>query len=366
MNKIKEADILDKAKLTLDGVFKGELTLLDKSWSSNHEKGFDGHLLFNGVELLFTILPQDKAGAILKAITKNKSFSNLGLPKHMIFILDYASPEVISLFKENNLFFVDTAGNCYINLPNLKVYIEGRQKAFNKLPDSKIAFQKTGLKLIYQLLIEPELARENYRTIASRTGISLASLSNIFEELQEDNFIVTHQRRMRRGSLSNVELLITKWAVSYAEVLRPKIHRGYFRSLSRNLGSRIISDNSSNEIYFGGQLGARYLSNGIIAQKPILFSNIRLSKMVEKYKIIPISPAQQQYEKIEVLEVLEVFWNVERLYGNESNQIIKNMVDPILIYADLMMSSDFRSREAAKNILKNDIRSKFLRYKFQW
>ena len=48
------------------------------------------------------------------------------------------------------------------------------------------------------------------------------------------------------------------------------------------------------------------------------------------------------------------------------NKKVKNIVGPILIYADLMMSSDYRSRETAQNILENEIRDKFIRYNFQW
>jgi len=362
MNKIKEADILDKAKLVLEDVFKGELTLVDENWSSNRNKGFDGHLLFNNdFKFAFTIISEDNIGSLKKIVKSSKN----GLVKNIVFILKYTSPDINSFLKENDTFFIDASGNCYINLPTLKVHVEGRQQVFKKLPGSKVAFQKAGLKLIYQLLVEPELTRETYRNIAKIAGISSGSAYRIFEELEKEGFvIVDSQVTPRRGrSLSNVEMLITKWAMSYAEVLRPKIHRGYFRSLSSDLASHIVSDNSNNEIYFGGPLGASHLNKEIVAQKPILFSNIRLSKMAEKYRIVPTSEFRQKYEQI---EVLEVFWNTDRVSTEKKNGKANNLVDPILIYADLIASNDFRSREAAKNILKNEIRDKFRQYNFQW
>jgi len=355
MNKIKKADILDKAKLTLEDVFKDELTLLDKNWIANGDTGIDGHLLFNGVEFPFIAFTQATTGKVVKSVKKFPK------EKNILFMLDYAKPEMIHFFRQNNLFFVDTAGNCHINLPNFKIFIQGEKDRYGKLPDTKIAFQKTGLKLIYQLLIEPELASENYRTIASKTGVSLASVNNIFEELKEDNFIIEVNHKKR--NLYNVERLVTKWAVGYGEILRPKIHRGYFRSLSSDLETLIFSD-TENEIYFGGQLGTRYLENGLTGTEPIIFSNLRLREMVEKYKIVPIGASQNHPQ--ERIEILEVFWNTVESNGNNSNKKIKNTVDPILIYADLMMSINFRSIDTANNILQHEIRDKFIGYKLSW
>jgi len=355
MNKIKEADILDKAKLTLEDAFKDELTLTDKSWTPNGDKGIDGYLLFNGVEFPFIVFTQATAGKVVKSVNK------LPKEKNILFVLDYAKPEMIHFFKENKLFFVDTAGNCYVNLPNFKIFIQGRKNILGKLSDTKIAFQKTGLKLIYQLLIEPELMQETYRTIASQTGVSLASVSNILEELKDDKFIF--ETNSRKINLYKVGDLLHKWVISYGEVLRPKIHRGYFRSLTSDLEESIISNNSENEIYFGGEFGARHLNNNITAQKPVLYSNIRLSKMAKTYKIVPISQSQHENERI---EVLEVFWNPEKLKGRNSNEKMKNIVDPILIYADLLISNDFRKIETAKNILLNEIRDKFRQYNLHW
>jgi len=360
MDKIKKADILDKAKLTLEDIFKGELTLVDKNWTSNQDNEVDGYLLFNNVKFPFIVLTRPTQPRICR------SANYYSKEKNILFVLDYADSRMVNFFTNNNLFFVDTAGNCYVNLPDFKIAIEGRKNVFGKLPDIKMAFQEEGLKLIYQLLIEPELTSETFDTIALKMNTTWAYVFSIFKELESEGY-ATVQKLSKdttmKGSLSNVELLITNWAVSYVDVLRPKIHRGYFRSLTADLETRIISDNSKNEIYFGGQFGARYLNNGITAQEPILFSNIRLRKMVEKYKIVPIAVPQYQQERV---EILEVFWNTERLNNNKLNKKVKGIVDPILIYADLMMSSDSRSRQAAQNILENEIRDKFIRYNFQW
>jgi len=352
MNKIKEADILDKAKLTLEDVFKDELTLRDKNWTSNGDKGIDGHLLFNGVEFPFIVFTQATTGQVVKSVKK------LPKEKNILFILDYAKPEMMHFFKENNLFFVDTAGNCYVNLPNFKIMIDGRKNVFGKLPDTKIAFQKTGLKLIYQLLIEPELASENYRTIASKTGVSLASVNNIFEELKEDNFIIEVNHKKR--NLYRVERLVTKWAINYTDILRPKIHRGYFRPLTPKTDvSKNILAEKNGQIYIGGQLAAQHLNGQIIASTSALFSNIRLSKMVEKYHIIPTQSTTQDAN----IEVLEVFWNENPADNPAKNHLL---TDPVLIYAELLNSNNFRSVEAAQHILENEIRDKFIGYKLHW
>lgn len=357
MNGIKEIDILDKSRLTLNSLFKGELTIFDKKASSNNENITDNVLIFNDISFSFIILKNPTIGKIVGLIN-TKAHSN----KNNIFIFDYASEEIIAFCKEQNVFFVDTAGNCFINLPTLKVSIEGKKNLLNNLSETKIAFQKTGLKLIFQLLIQPNLAHQSFREISSITETSIASISKIFEELKEDGFMVEISRHKRK--LSNIKRLITKWAISYAEMLRPKIHRGYFKAINIRLSVNTIlmSPINKNQVYFGGEHGIYFFNQAIKPQQHlVLYTNSRLSSLAASYNIFPFPKSKNKDEKI---EIIEIFW--KQKMPEEWTIDNKRIVPLLLIYADLINSTNYRSVKAAEDLLDNEIRTRFVRDNFQW
>jgi hypothetical protein len=75
-----------------------------------------------------------------------------------LLITDYIRPGEAESLKHNKVEFIDTAGNVYLNQPPLYVDIIGRKKPEKPLR-AKRAFQKTGLKLIYLLLKQPQVIK---------------------------------------------------------------------------------------------------------------------------------------------------------------------------------------------------------------
>lgn len=63
------------------------------------------------------------------------------------------------------------------------------------------------------------------------------------------------------------------------------------------------------------------------------------------------------------IEIIEFFWTQEISEEPIDNQ---RCVPPILIYADLINSNNYRSVKAAEDLLNNEIRNKFIRNNFQW
>jgi hypothetical protein len=105
-----------------------------------------------------------------------------------LLITDYIRPGEAESLKHNKVEFIDTAGNVYLNQPPLYVDIIGRKKPEKPLR-AKRAFQKTGLKLIYVLLRQPQAINWNYRELANAAGIALGTVSWILADLREMGFI---------------------------------------------------------------------------------------------------------------------------------------------------------------------------------
>ena len=366
MNIIKEQDILDKSKLALKHLFGNEILIEDKYLSESNNNSIDGYLKINANSFSYIIISNPTLGKVTKEIRNINKLNNE--IKNPLIVTDYASQELIDLLKSENFFFIDSIGNCYINLPDFKMLVEGRKNSL-KPKETKKAFQKTGLKLIFELLLNPSLTSANYREIAQKTGISLGSVSAIFEELKEDRFIIDISSSKK--NLSNIKRLITKWANGYGGILRPKIHRGFFTSFSKfiNRGHFFNEQNyQEDDIFIGGEYAAYYLNDYIKPNKVILYTNERLSKMAVKYKIVPTG--KQDNNKIQI-EIFEKFWSDSDIVLEHTNSELsfskdKKLVNEILIYADLISSNDYRSFETAEKILNNEIRNKFVGYNLQW
>lgn len=359
MNNLKEIDILDKSKLALSNLFDNTITLKDSKTTFDNNQ-VDGILAINSTELSFIVIAKPTIGRISKIIKDYEL--NPDYKKKPIIITDYATEDLMKYFREQGIFFIDSVGNCFIDLPHFKILVEGRDNIFQEV-NTKRAFQKTGLKLLFYLFKKPDLLNETYRKIAEKTKISLGSIANIFDELKADGFIV--ERNNHKKHLSNLKLLLTKWAISYTEVLRPSLHRGYFTPIDLDDQKRWFVDNKEGDLFLGGEFGAYYLDRYLKPERLIIYSNIRLSELAKTYKIVPASKLAIERNRI---EVLEKFWvddfdnNLLDYYNSLGNQI----VDPILIYADLIVSNNYRNVETAEAILDNELRDRFKRYNLQW
>lgn len=69
-------------------------------------------------------------------------------------------------------------------------------------------------------MIDPENSNKPYRELAEMAGVSLGSVSQIFKELEELNFIL---RTKKQKLLKNKPELLKRWIVAYHDVVRPKL-----------------------------------------------------------------------------------------------------------------------------------------------
>ena len=89
--------------------------------------------------------------------------------KQELLITRYITPQIADRLKELDLQFLDTAGNAYINLPNLFLFIKGNKVKEEFAKEKPVrAFQPAGLQLIYALLCIPGLENKPYRVMAEK------------------------------------------------------------------------------------------------------------------------------------------------------------------------------------------------------
>jgi hypothetical protein len=247
-----------------------------------------------------------------------------------LLITEYVTPPIADQLKELNIFFIDTAGNAYINEPPLYVFIKGNKPQLPlKAEPQKRLFKPGGLRVVFVLLNNPEMINKPYRDIAKAAGVALGTIGWLIRDLKEMGFCIEIGKHNRK--LMNLENLFKRWVEAYPEQLRPKLKRERFETTNHNWWKKI-----NIKVYgacWGGEVAAANLTGYVKPAKVTIYTNEPFGELVLKNRL---RKAEQGN-----VEILTPFWNFK--YELEDQDV----VPPVLVYADLMATGDLRNIEAA-------------------
>ncbi|NJB37793.1 type IV toxin-antitoxin system AbiEi family antitoxin [Croceivirga sp. JEA036] len=255
----------------------------------------------------------------------------------------YITPKAKKGLKENKINYLDSYGNAYIELPQLKIYTEhGNGKPVT--PDTTKVFTQAGAQLIFHLLKRPEEVNETVRRLADISKISLGSVSKIINGLEDEGYLVPHGAQ-KKYQLINKQELLDRWIPVVNEKILPKQIIGRYsftKGLKENWKTQFLIPN----VLWAGEPAAHLLTDYLYPEKFTLFTTLNKQEILKTLKIVPDSNGQ--------LTVYKPFWE----YGQVITMDGKNTVDPLLIYAQLTYSGDPRNIETAQIIYNEHIAAK--------
>jgi len=305
----------------------------------NNQAEYDGTLTIDRKR--FTIVAKSEVRFSNKGLILNKIDQLQAKTSHpVILIAKYISTGMAQRLKESGYNYLDIAGNCHLSTKNLFIHISGQKvRKISKTHQSR-AFQEAGIKLIFNLLQNPINLELSYRKLAELTDISIGSVSNIMNELEELNFLI---RSKKKRKLKNTDELLNHWIIAYNDVLRPRLIKKRMRFSSpesfdkwKNL---ILQDNEDINLW-GGEAAAAILTGKLQPLKFTIYTNGTWQNIARKYKFIPDDEGE--------IEILQMFWN------EKSQQKENPIVPTLLIYTELINSEYSRNREIAQ-ILENEL-----------
>jgi len=258
-----------------------------------------------------------------------------------VTVLHQITAEKTDALREHGIQFIDTAGNCFINHPPLFLLVKGnRAKLEMKPPTVNRVFKQTGLRVLYALLCNPGLENETYRTIAAKTDVALGMVNWVFKDLNELGFLQeTGAGRARKVRLLNKEKLLERWITAYAEQLRPKLVLGRYRGAEGWWQNALLKP---EQMLWGGEVAAEKLTEYLKPQTITVY----VGKENPEAVIIPNRLTKDPHGDV---EIVARFWQPETVapYGD--------MVQPLLVYADLMATGNQRNLETARIIYDQHI-----------
>lgn len=276
----------------------------------------------------------------LQAYTSSKS--NV----YGVFGAVFVSPESKKICHENNIGFVDIAGNCFIKFNNIFLEIQGKPNPFPTTRPIKSLFSKRTTRAIRILLTYPnklwtvvELAKE--------AKLSLGQTSNIKGRLLDFEFI---QEKERKFTVLDPETLLNRWIENY-NYKKNQIKNYYSLDETKEIEKKLADYCSSNNINYGFTLtsGASYVSPFLRYNRVFAYLSDSIEKIARTldWKEVPSGP------NVSLLEPYDesVLWDTQEIRGIR-------VVSDIQLFLDL---SGYKGRgeEAAKFLYDNRLKNRW-------
>jgi hypothetical protein len=302
----------------------------------NKEKGESIYLLNNEpvyIETKNEVRPQN-----INMFKKNRSEN---LP--VLVASKYITPKSKKIFREKHINYIDSFGNAYIDLKNLKVYIEqSNAKPYNS--EYSNIFTQSGGQILFHLLKNPELINETQRYLAHISDVSLGSVSKFLKGLFDEGYSVKWNNE-QKYQLVNKEALLEKWIVILNEKILPAHKIGNFtfsKTNNENWKNQLMHPN----VLWSGEPAAALVTEYLNPEKFTMFTRLPKSEIIKDLKLLPDAKGE--------ISIYKPFWLENNTMGSLFNYMNnQNAVHPLIIYAQLIYSGNSRNIETAQ-ILFNE------------
>ncbi|CAN5915202.1 hypothetical protein BH11BAC7_BH11BAC7_20320 [soil metagenome] len=300
------------------------------------DNGLDGKVdivFANGKEIFVVECKQNIRPQHIDDLKKRKKKYD-----HFMVVANYILPKVKEELQQLGIAYLDTAGNVFLQTKKHFLLIEGkRPKAQAKDELKNRAFTKTGLKVVFNLLMQEDLVNQPYRYIAKETDVALDTINKTFTALKTLGHIINIDAH--RQKLVKTKELYDRWINAYETKLQPALFIGNFRFLKDdNMRNWKQIPLKNKHTYWGGEPGADLYTDYLRPEIFTIYTDETRTDLMKNYRLIPDDNGP--------IKVYQKFWN--------RDEVNDKMVHPLLIYADLINNRDPRNIEVAQKIY-NDL-----------
>lgn len=267
--------------------------------------------------------------------------------KHYLLVTTHVTPSQADTLEDASVEFIDTVGNCFLQLPNLYLFVAGSPKPRKETRDRPgRLFTPSGLKVVFAFLTDPRLKdpdrdpvvlNKSYLQISDITGVSPGTITWTRRDLEKAGFMHSKGRSERR--LVHRQELMEQWVSSYVAKLRPKLAVARFRSPGPNWWrDRSLT---SYGAFWGGEVAAAKLTGYLTPEFFTIYQKGSPNKLILDLGLVKDTGGD--------IEMLEAFWGSMPVPTTDC-------VHPLLVYADLVASDIGRNLKAAQRVYEAELR----------
>jgi len=295
----------------------------------NNTKYPDGLVRLDHQDMRWIFRLQAKT-RITRATMPIEKAEGMNFQEDRLWITDYVAPPMADLMKKQDLFFMDAAGNAYINKPPLYVFVKGNKlrEGVKNVPQKRL-FKPSGLRVVFALLNNPDMVNWPYRDVARAAGVALGTVGWIFRDLKDMGFLLETGGRKR--ILVNLKTLVKRWVEAYPDQLRPKLVIDRFKADHRDWWKDV--NIVEHDAYWGGDVAAAVLTQHLKPEKIVIYANEPPGKLIIENRLRKANDGN--------IEILKPFWKFEHEFAD------RGIAPPLLVYTDLTATGDDRNIETA-------------------
>ncbi len=315
----------------IDLIHRAALALLDQTGiraipQTDVPTGTDGRL---------TLAHRGKTWDLLVEVKAWLTAEHIALLRHLkrdqptVLITRFVNPTQGEELRALRIAYLDTAGNCFIDLPDLHLFVTGKRTDVRLREPRWQFYRPAEIRLLFALLCVRGLERKTHAGIREMTGVAIGTINRLLQTLAQEGFLIRLPKNPRR--LVRKKELIDRWAAAYPHGLRQKLLLGTYAAQGRPLWETV--NPAQFDAQWGGEVAAMYLTQYIKPQTVTLYAERVPGKLILQHGLRP----QPRGE----IEILRRFWQFE---GAEKT----NIVPPLLVYADLLATHEERNVETAQ------------------
>jgi hypothetical protein len=261
--------------------------------------------------------------------------------ENLLVLAEYIPPKIRKLLLDKDIAYIDLVCNTYLKYGELFIFIEGNKRMQPMKSNKGRAFTKTGLKIIFAMLIHPELINTTYRDIANTTGIALDTIHKTLNGLKQLGYIIYIDKK--RKKIIRINELFNKWIPEYDTNLRPKLYIGKFKLLKPDEYDNWQNIQLTNTTQWGGEPAAYLLTKYLNPEIFTLYTAEKTMDLIKTYRLVPDEEGN--------IEIYQKFWR-----NNKGNG---HIVPAELVYADLINTGDPRNLETAKLVYDELLKDRY-------
>lgn len=246
----------------------------------------------------------------------------------LLFLTHNLNSNLINEIIQNNIEFIDTSGNMYLNNILLHIKVKGQKKvnAFN----DKFKINDNSLKLIYVLLKYPDILKDSIKNISNFVRLNYEIVRNNLEKLTTLEYLIKINNKF---VINNYIGLLELWQIEYYSKQRHLLFRGEYCCVFSDdipiINEKIIEYSKNKEYLIGGELGVNILLGKDIKNcNSVIYYNNYASykKIATELKLKPNSNGNIYFINNPYNYPT---WNTYKYY----------IADPILLYSELIITN---------------------------
>lgn len=330
-----EADIIGRA---LENLEKG--TRITGRWTPKGPRGLDGQLTLildkERIKFNAEVKFEPRSVQLPQILEYNQRF------EPFILVAGHLFPKMKEALQRHNIAYLEANGNFFLKsdqkwfLINTNPSVPLRKNYRNR------AFTKTGLRVVFEFLLDETLINQPYRHIAARAQTAIGNVANIIKGLRKEGFVL--QLNDEEIRLTRKNELLKKWAAAYDENLKPGLKVGTFRFLKEEQYTTWQKMNvNQDKTWWGGEPAGDLLTNYLRPAHFTLYTTETRAELMKNYRLVPDEKGR--------IHVFRKFWN-------QPSEKVRT-VPPVLVYADLVNTGDPRCLETAQKVYEQYLKDEF-------